>query len=135
MPLDPVERVSVRRHTGYPVAGAAPSDALAAKLAGLTLDEEVVILDRFLPVLDDLEMAIPAAGKSLDTAQAAVWKRNPLELAERINLYRSERLALCYFLGIEPGPGIPPLPIVTDPGGGSGGEPPAPLYPPAVFVV
>lgn len=131
MALAPPEQIAIRRHAGYGVLGqdGAP-DALATRLASLTGDEEMVLFDTFLPNLETLEAAIPAAGATLDTKQAAVWHRNLNELAERNALYTQQRLALCAFLGIDPGPGIPPL-VTT----GTDGEVVTPWLPPAVFVV
>lgn len=138
MAFGPPELVAIRRHAGYPAAGATPTtDPLATKLDDLSPDEEMVILDVYLPALDRLEAAIPLAGDTLDTKQAAVWHRNPTELAERVALYMQQRIALCTFLGVDPGPGIPavPPPLVpgTDGGGGTAAAPP--WLPPEVFVV
>lgn len=131
MAFAPPEQVAIRRHAGYPAAGLAGStDALAVRLAALSPDEETVVLDLYLPSLDAMERALAQAGDSLDTKQAAVWHRNPAELAERNALYTDQRLRLCAFLGIEPGPGVMlATPIAT----GTDGV--APWLPPAVFVV
>jgi hypothetical protein len=112
------------------VGDAGLPDVVSARLATLTNDEEVVLLDLYLPALDKLEAAIPASGDLLDTKQAAVWHRNMNELAERNSLYTQQRLALCAFLGIAAGPGIPP--IVTL---GPDGIAVTPWLPPEVFVV
>ena len=133
MAFPPTEAVAIRRHAGYPAAGTAgATDALATKLVSLTTTEEMVVLDTFLPALDRLEAAIPSASDTLDTKQAAVWHRNPTEIAERIELYRQQRIALCAFLGVDPGPGIPAAPVITDP---DGNPVSTPWLPPEVFVV
>lgn len=136
MALTAAEQVAVRRYAGYGVAGAAP-DALDTAMLALNPDQETVVRTTFLPSLAVLELGLTGAADTLDTAKAAVWERNPAELAERSVLYRGQRLALCRFLGIEPGPGIfDPLLVVPDPGAGgddtaTGGF----AAVPAVFVV
>lgn len=136
MTLSAAEAVEVRRQAGYPAAGVAPDDALAAVLAGLSTEGEAVIRTTFLPALTRLELAIIGATETLGTAKAAVWERNAAEVYERTTLYRSVRLTLCRFLGIEPGPGILDMIIVapgTDTGTDTGGGGLA--LPPAVLVV
>lgn len=133
MAVSALETVNVRRHAGYSASGAQPDDALAAALAAISAEGETVLRTLFLPALDGLEAAILNSGEGLDTKSAAVWHRNENELLERSTLYRAQRLALCHFLGVEPGPGIDTLwvvPIEPVPG-----ETPAGVYPPAVFVV
>jgi hypothetical protein len=132
--LSSSELVLTRYYAGYPIAGAAPADILATKLAGLTTDEETVLRASFLVHLPVLEAAIPGAGGTLDTNEAAVWTRNPVETAERAVLFRAMRMALCRFLGVEPGAGIvepaiivpvpggTPIPSPTTGGGGDGGD-------------
>lgn len=134
MALTAAEAVETRRQAGYPAAGVAPDDALAAVLAGLSTEGEAVIRTTFLPALTRLEQAILGASDTLDTSKAAVWERNAAELYERTLLYRSLRISLCRFLGIDPGPGILDMVVVapgTDGGSDSGGL----ALPPAVLVV
>lgn len=132
MALTAAETVDVRRYAGYPAAGSPPADdALAVALAGLSAEGESVIRTTFLPALAAIEIGLTGSSSILDTAKAAVWERNPAELVERALLYRTQRIALCRFLGVEPGPGVyDPLPVVVpdDPSGGV-------ALPPAVFVV
>lgn len=150
MALTATERVATRRFAGYPVGGAAPADALAVILDGLTGDEEAVLRTVYLAPLARLEVAIPNASDTLNTESAAVWKRNPVETAERAVLFRSIRMAMCRYLGIEPGLGVAePAIIVPVPGetpiptpGGGGGviDPDDPLAKdqtivPAILVV
>lgn len=118
MALTAAEVVATRRYTGYGVNSPEP---VAAAVAALSTDEEAALRTAFLAPLLLFETAITASSDSLDTASAAVWTRNAAELAERSTLYRSQRLALCRFLGIAPGPGIyDPIVVVTDPGGDTG---------------
>lgn len=132
MALSATERVEVRRQAGYPAGAADPADAVSAVLSSLTTEGEAVLRLSFLPPLVRLELAVIGTTETLDTAKAAVWERNAVELTERMGLYRAMRVALCRFLGIEPGPGIlDPIFVVPDPGGPT--EDPG--LPPAVFVV
>lgn len=142
MALTAVEQVQVRRFCGYGVAQATP-DLLDAIMAGLSPEQETVIRTAFLPSLAVLELALTATSDNLDTASAAVWTRNPAELAERSVLYRGQRLALCRFLGVDIGLAIlDPVMIVPDAcgcgtagsGGGIGGGAGLSAIP-AVFVV
>lgn len=112
--LTDTEKVSVRRHAGYPVYGQGSAGfqnwrffqtygLMEFKLANLSTAEETIVRTTYLANLDTLETNILLTGNNLDTAAAAVWTRNPSEQRDRENLYRSFRLKLCAFLGIEPG--------------------------------
>ena len=134
MALSAAEQVEVRRQAGYPAATVAPADALAAVLAMLSPEAEVVLRVTYLPALVRLELAVIGTTDTLDTAKAAVWERNAAELAERMALYRAMRFSLCRFLGIDPGIGLFD-PIVLVPGPGGVTDPESLVYVPAVFVV
>ncbi len=115
-PLTSTERVDVRRFCGYSVLG--PDNAsfesyrfftaygtMEYRLTNLAT-EEFQQLRQFLGQLYLLEQAILNASSGLDTAQAAVFTRNPREMAERNSLYRQWRRALCDFIGVPPGPAL-----------------------------
>ena len=115
-PITQAERVDVRRFLGRSVRGYGATidpfgrtfvedPTLEWRLSNLTTDE-LPILRRKLTDLNTLDSAIVAAGDGLDTAKAAVWTRNPLEMAERTRLYTDRRLDLAAFLGVNLGLGI-----------------------------
>ena len=68
---------------------------------------ELKILRHYLATLLNLELAVPRAGDSLDTDQAAVWTRNRTEPQDRLALFDEWRRRLCAFLGLRPGPFFP----------------------------
>lgn len=114
MPLAAADVAAARRFAGYPAVAAtaylplssqAASAQLDAVLAGLS-DLEVADIQAQLVTLMALDAGIAGAGDSLDTAKAAVWTRNPLELAERSELFLAMRRRLCSTLGVPPGPGV-----------------------------
>jgi hypothetical protein len=136
MALAPDDLVKVRYFCGYPARGTSgAADAVDTAVAGLTQDEQDQVEIIFLPRLTTLEAAIPAAGGTLDTAEAAVWTRNPAELYERELLFYRQRLALCGFLGIPGGPYLLTPPVTVAPG--EDGEVPdaADTIPPYIAVV
>lgn len=134
--LTAVEAMEIRRQTGYSAVPAAPSEDFTAVLAALSPEAEAVLRVTFLPSLTLLELSLWGASDTLDTKKAAVWERNALEVPERTSLYRAQRLALCRFLGIPPGPAIYDM-VITSPGadGGSDGSEGGLALPPAVLVV
>ena len=110
-----VERVDIRRFAWYPVAGATLGTftsyrffqtygTLEFRLSNMTAEEEDVVRATYLANLYTLEAAIPAASANLDTDEAAVWKHNKQEVADRRALFTSWRKDLCEFLGVPPGP-------------------------------
>lgn len=116
-PLSDTEKTDVRRHCGYPVrmAGGLGGQSwflyeqfgmLELRMNSLT-DAELGIVRRYLGNLTALEIAVPRAGDSLDTDQAAVWTRNKTEAGDRMALFDEWRRRLCAFLGIRPGPFFP----------------------------
>ena len=116
MAFTDAEKVDVRRFCGYGVFGMGqPTPAsgyrfstqygvLEYKLNTLGAAEEAVVRTTYLTNLATLETAIPAASANLDTDQAAVWKHNRAEVADRSALFDGWRRRLCAFLGIPPGP-------------------------------
>ena len=125
MAFTEAERTDVRRHCGYPAYGAGNAGfqgwrfhqvygLLEHRLGRLTGSEEAVVR-QYLDTLGQLERAVPEASATLDTDQAAVWKRNPHELRERTRLFDDWRRRLCGFLGLPPGPALsggPPVLVV-----------------------
>ena len=110
------DKTDVRRFCGYPAYGASPDGntgwrfyqaygAVEYRMNNLSVSEEVVVRQH-LGSLRAFEIAIPAAADNLDTSSAAVWTRNPTELADRQRLEREWGRRLCNFLGVPPGPGL-----------------------------
>ncbi len=120
MPFTPytftnAQLVDIRRYCGYPAYGDGavvfPQPwimknylALEYRLQHLSAEEGAVVVNTYLANLTTLEAAIPAAGANLDTDEAAVWKHNATEVADRIALFDALRRRLCQFLGVQPGP-------------------------------
>lgn len=102
MSFSEVEKTDARRYCGYPPQSVTAHGALEYRLLNLSTSEEAVART-YLGTLRVLEAAIPATGGTLDTQQAAVWTRNPEELAERSKLFDGWRRRLCGFLGVPPG--------------------------------
>ncbi len=116
MAFTEAERTDLRRHCGYPAYGIGAQGfqgwrfyqtygMLEFRLQHLSGSEEAVARS-YLATLAALEAAIPATGATLDTAQAAVWRRNENELAERLRMFDDWRRRLCGFLGVPPGPAL-----------------------------
>lgn len=116
-PLSDIEKTDTRRHCGYPTAAAAGAGGqawlyyqqvmvLETRMNTLT-GPELGVVRRYLATLANLELAVPRAGDSLDTDQAAVWTRNRSEPQDRITLFDEWRRRLCAFLGLKPGPFFP----------------------------
>ncbi len=116
MAFTEAERTDVRRHCGYPAYGIGASGfqgwrffqaygLLEYRLTNLAPSEEAVTRG-YLAQLAALELEIPATGTRLDTAEAAVWTRNPEELRERTRLFDDWRRRLCSFLGVPFGPAL-----------------------------
>jgi hypothetical protein len=116
MAFTDVERTDIRRFCGYPAYGAAPVGfqtwrfyqvygTLEFRMNNLS-DAEAVVVRRYIATLTMLEGAIPRAGESLDTDQAAVWTRNRDEPRDRAQLFDDWRRRLCGFFAIPPGPAL-----------------------------
>lgn len=115
-PLSDAERVDVRRFCGYPAYGAGSSGfqswrffeaygTLEFRLTNLATSE-IQVVRQYLATLYALEAAIPAAASNLDTDEAAVWKHNRAELAERTSLFDDWCRRLILFIGIPAGPAL-----------------------------
>ena len=144
--LTAAESTDTAHHAGYAAAGAIPSE-VAAVLASLTPEAEARLRIRFLPALNAMEAGIAASVELVNTKQAAVFVRNENELRERAAMYHWQRVALCHFLGLPPGPGaaltdLPPFTTCCPRSTSASGGTTAPIDPstgldavPAVFVV
>lgn len=111
------QKTDIRRFCGYPAYGAGPAGfqgwrffqaygLLEFRMNNLSSAEAAVVTN-YLTTLYGLESAVPDAGTRLDTAEAAVWTRNPYEVRERAALFDDWRRRLCAFMGVPPGPGLP----------------------------
>jgi hypothetical protein len=110
------QRVDIRRYCGYPAYGVGAIGfqgwrffqaygLLEYRMTNLAPEEETVVLG-YLTQLQSLEADLPATALRLDTAEAAVWTRNPNELRERSRLFDDWRRRLCGFFGLPPGPAL-----------------------------
>jgi hypothetical protein len=110
------EKADIRRFCGYPTYGQG-----AAGFQGWRYFTEYGLLEfrmnnlapaelqnvRYLITqLYTLESAVWGASANLDTDQAAVWKHNKQEVADRERLLRLHRGRLCAFMGVPPGPDL-----------------------------
>jgi hypothetical protein len=119
MALTDAQMTDARRFLGYPLNGTTfivTNDqdtvymrfgmvvmSLHTRLTNLS-DSEVAVATTYLTTLNTLEAAIPGAGANLDTEQAAVWRHNKNEVADRSALFDGWRRRFCSFIGIQPGP-------------------------------
>ncbi len=114
--LNDAEKTDVRRFCGYPAYGAGQAGnmgwrfyqaygAMEYRLNNLSCSEESVLRNH-LANLRCFETAIPMAADNLDTAEAAVWTRNPSEIRDRQRLEHDWGRRLCGFLGLPPGPAL-----------------------------
>ncbi len=123
MSLTTQQQADVRRFAGYPALGTdTPADdsrdfaygfvspgiwqTLQHRLNNLTPENETTLVNIYLANLYTLETAVYGASANLDTDQAAVWKHNANEVADRQNLFNLKRREMCGFLGIAAGPAL-----------------------------
>jgi len=110
--LDDTDKTDLRRFMGFPIFGDTLSPGFGYRYTQQYLlveyrfnnlsDAEITVLqNNFLPNLRQLEQDIYGVRDNSDTSQAAVWYRNKLELAERVNNYNWWRQQLCNFFGIK----------------------------------
>ena len=120
MALTNQQVVDVRRFAGYSVSGDVQyqvyreqvytnattfgSLSMDTRLSSLQPEEETVLTTVMLPNLYAAEAGIGTASSNLDTDQAAVWKHNASEVADRLAHFRYLRIELCRFLGFAEGP-------------------------------
>ncbi len=96
-PLSDAEKTDIRRHCGYPTVAVGGTGGQAWVLyqqfvlletrMNTLANPELGIVRRYLATLTNLELAVPRAGDSLDTDQAAVWTRNRTEPQDRLALF------------------------------------------------
>ena len=109
------QKDDIRRYCGYYVFGNQPQQGFGWRytnryghleyvLDNLTLNQEAIVLNTYLPTLATLETAIPTTTQNQDTWQAAVWYWNRREDLDRWRLFNSWRRYLCGYLGVEYGP-------------------------------
>ena len=114
--LSNAERTDVRRFCGYPAYGSGQTGfeswrffqtygSLEYRMTNLS-DSELAVVRTYLGQLYTLEGAMVGAGQNLDTDQAAVWRHNRDEVADRSALLATWSARLCHFLGVPPGPGL-----------------------------
>jgi len=122
MALTAQQKADVRRYAGYPLLADSQADdsrdfayswvspgvwnTLSHRLDNLRPEEESILVNSYLTNLAQLETAIVDSYEDLDTEQAAVWKRNKNQVADRASLYDQWRRRMCWFIGIKPGPGL-----------------------------
>lgn len=120
--LTDAQLTDVRRFMGYQLAGTTMTItndqdlvygrfgmvimSLHQRLTSLSASEESVLINTYLTNLYALETAIPTTSDNLDTEQAAVWRHNAREQADRDRLFDSWRRRMCGFIGFAPGPGL-----------------------------
>jgi hypothetical protein len=107
------EITDIRRYCGYPAYAAfgymfegVGNANLDSQLANMSDQEQAVIRTKFLPNLATLESNVMLSQTNVGTDEAAVWKRNPRELQDRVAAYRYMRRELCHHCGVHPGPGL-----------------------------
>jgi hypothetical protein len=111
-PFTPAEITDIRRFAGWGSFGGfgylfqGQLANLDIQIANMSDQEQAVIRTVYLPNLTTLETAVVGAGTNMGTDQAAVWKRNRTEVADRQALFRLKRLEMCSFIGVEAGPGV-----------------------------
>jgi hypothetical protein len=123
--LSTQDMVDCRRHLGYGFYGAtsnnrtlmywryfAQYNTLEYRLANLQDEEASIVIDTYLPILNQLELQPAVSGNGgddddLDTSRAAVWYRNPDEIGERIRLYKHYCQTLAGVLQVPMGPWSP----------------------------
>lgn len=120
MALTSAQLADCRRFAGYPMLGDTVADdsrdfaygfvspgvwqTLNHRLNNMRPEEQIILVNTYLENLYVLEDAITASGADLDTNVAAVWQRNPNEVADRMDLFDQWRRRMCYFIGVAPGP-------------------------------
>lgn len=107
---------NIRRMCGYPALGDGNAvfafpwimrtyQALEYRLQHM-IAPEMATVRMMVNELLAAETALWGARNNMDTAQAAVWTRNPNEYRDRRNAWNAQRRDLCGTLGISPGPDL-----------------------------
>ena len=137
MPLSAADALDVRRFAGYPLVSSLIYQGLEVQGGSVSLDivlarlddPSTVVVQAMLANLRLLDADLPAMRDDLDLKKAAVYERNPLEMAEREALLLLMRRRLCSLLGIAPGPGLFTEMVASASASGGGNTVPA------IFVV
>lgn len=114
MAFTEAEKTDIRRFCGYPICGSEPTQMFGYRyfqwygtleyyMNNLSSTEEAIVRTKYLPILNQLEDAVPTASDNLDTDVAAVWTHNKNEVGDRYALFDSWRSRLCDFLGVPRG--------------------------------
>lgn len=122
MALTAQQKADVRRYAGYPLLADTQADdsrdfayswvspgvwnTLYHRLENLRPEEESILVNTYLTRLAQLETSIVDSVGDLDTEQAAVWKRNKNQVADRTALFDLWRRRMCAYIGLKPGPGL-----------------------------
>lgn len=115
MAFTDAQKIQIRKYCGYPLLGGVPNPNfgfrffqaygdLEFRLINMAPAEELEVITNYLVKLPQLENDVFNVRLNSDTAQAAVWYRNPKELNERENNYDKWRKWLCDFVGCQYGP-------------------------------
>lgn len=109
--LTDVQKVDIRRFLNFPLFGGVPVQAfghrfyqwygtLEFRMNNLHPAEEQQVVGHFLPQLRQLETDLFEVRANADTDEAAVWRRNKGELAERKALFEFWQQRLALFFGM-----------------------------------
>jgi len=112
MLTDP-QKIDIRRYLNLPLFGGVPQQAfghrfyqwygtLEFRMGNMQAAEEAVVTGIFLANLNQLENDLFTVRANADTEQAAVWKRNAHEFAERKAIFEYWQLRLGEFFGMPP---------------------------------
>jgi hypothetical protein len=111
--LLPADETDALRYMGFPMYGDQLSSGFGYRygqkyllvlyrLRNLSDSEYTVVTTVYLPNLRILEQDIYQVRENSDTSRAAVWYRNSLELAERVQNYNWWRGQMINFFGVVP---------------------------------
>jgi hypothetical protein len=116
------QMADVRRFAGYPMLADTVADdsrdfaygwvspgvmqTMQHRLTNMRPEEESILINTYLTNLYTIETAITAASADLDTKVAAVWERNPNQVADQTALFDDWRRRMCFFIGVPPGPSL-----------------------------
>lgn len=112
MAFTETEKVDIRRFCGFPAYAyfgwvyEVDYGTLETRMKHMSAEEEAVIRTTYLPNLAKLETDMLGSADNLDTDEAAVWKHNKQEVADRAALLDDWRRRLCAFIGVRPGRGL-----------------------------
>ena len=122
--LSDAQKVDVRRYLNFPLFGGVPVQAfgqrffqwygtLEFRMGNMSAAEEGVVTGIFLANLNQLESDLFSVRANVDTEQAAVWKRNAQEFAERRAIFEYWQARLGEFFGMPPRAGAGSIELVV----------------------